>query len=71
VRSGLAFCLSQNEPYSSTLKFLYEEGSDVEILYLQDKIAMHISVAQRQCISINCICMSEGKKQGLTPPSFP
>jgi len=46
VGSGLAFCLSQNESYTSAFKYLYKEGSDVEISYLQDKIAAHISVAR-------------------------
>jgi hypothetical protein len=46
VGSDLAFCLSQNESYTSAFKFLYKEGSGVEILYLQDKIAAYISVAR-------------------------
>jgi len=50
--SGLAFCLSQNESYTSAFKFLYEEGSDVEISYLQDKIAVHISVARNDNASV-------------------
>ncbi|GAI14249.1 unnamed protein product, partial [marine sediment metagenome] len=46
VGSGLAFCLSRNESYTSAFIFLYKEGSDVEISYLQDKIAAYISVAR-------------------------
>jgi len=46
VGSGLAFCLSQDESYTSAFKFLFEEGSDAEISYLQDKIAAYISVAR-------------------------
>ena len=44
--SGLAFCLPQNDSYTSALEFLYEEGRDVETSYLQDKIAMHILVVR-------------------------
>jgi hypothetical protein len=50
--SGLVFCTSRNESYTSAFKFLYEEGSDVEISYLQDKIAVHISVVRNDNASV-------------------
>ena len=62
--SGLAFCLSQNESYTSAFKFLYEEGSDVEISYLQDKIAVHISVVRNDNVSelIAFVCIKAKSK---------
>jgi len=52
VGSDLAFCPSRNEFYTSAFKFLYEEGSDVEISYLQDKIAVHISIVSNDKASV-------------------
>jgi len=64
VGSGLAFCLSQNESYTSAFKFLYEEGSDAETSYLQDKIAAYISVVRNDNASelIAFVCVKAKSK---------